>query len=584
MSFLIVLLTVLYIYLYIRVSRTESFLKRKFGEDVFYGEKSSYSGQAQDNVVLSQKVDMVSGPAIEESPKQTYREQKHDSENPLRKEIDMERVFSWFANDWPMKLGALFVILGFGWFVGYAFVNDWIGPMGRIVLGLVAGALFLVWGEVRMRISKHQGVVLLVLGASTILVTVYAARELYDFFTPSIALMIMSLVTVFIAISSIKNKLLSLAHMSVVVGGIIPFLTVSHTPDMVGLFTYILILTTGAMAVVVYTGWRSVIATTLTIAVLYQLPFILDGGDGSIIGSLLYAGLFGVLFFVGNIAGIIHAKNATKADIYVAAVNWAAILGWIATTVPEAFRGLVTAGVGLFFTVGSFVVYKATRLKTPVAVYGGLALIMLGASTAFELNGPALTIAYILEISAVLAGIAYISKSSTSVRAISVLYILPIALSSGSIFASSWQNGVFHSDNVVLLLIVGVFAFLAVYMRTLQREMGGTYNAGIYAVVASVFGVVVVWLNAHALFSDDTASLIALSLYTVVGLYLYLSNAFEGKHAYRRAGKLLLMVVIARLLFVDVWIMDIVGRIITFLLIGALFMGSALIKKNLKLK
>lgn len=576
MEILIILIVALYFYN--RISRIEHFLKKKYGNDVFEKHESAQVQKA----VPAQTTASVSTASQKTVAKPVESEAHHD--DPFRKDINLDKVFAWMAHEWPMKLGALFVILGFGWLVGYAFINDWIGPVGRIALGLFSGALFLVWGETRMRVSKHQGVVLLVLGASTILVTVFAARELYDFFTPFTALLIMSLATVFMVISSVKNKLLSLAHLSMIVGGIVPLLTVSSSPSMMSHFTYILILTTGAMAVVMYTGWRSVIATALTIAVLFQLPYILNGGGG-VTESLVYAGLFGILFFIGNIAGMVHARKAVQADIYVAAVNGAILLAWIATTAPEAFRGLFSAFIGLLFTVGAYIVYKATQLKTPVAIYGGLALIMLGASTAFEFSGPALTIAYIIEIAAVLAGLVHVSRSHTSVRAVSMLFSLPIVLSMSSVISRTWRTGIFHSDNVVLLLMVAVFTTLAIYMQKLQsqeQDQSVTYNAGSYAAVAAVFGVIVVWLNLHALFSEDLASLIALALYTIVGLTLYLNSAFDNKKGYQYAGKLLLIMVVARLLLVDVWVMEIVGRIITFFLIGALFMSSAFIRKHSK--
>ena len=45
----------------------------------------------------------------------------------------------WLKEDWLMKLGAFLFIVGFGWFVSYAFANNWVGPFGRISIGIVAG-------------------------------------------------------------------------------------------------------------------------------------------------------------------------------------------------------------------------------------------------------------------------------------------------------------------------------------------------------------------------------------------------------------------------------------------------------------
>ena len=40
-------------------------------------------------------------------------------------------LWKWLSTDWPMKLGAFLILLAFAWLTSYAFVNNWIGPMGR---------------------------------------------------------------------------------------------------------------------------------------------------------------------------------------------------------------------------------------------------------------------------------------------------------------------------------------------------------------------------------------------------------------------------------------------------------------------
>jgi hypothetical protein len=40
------------------------------------------------------------------------------------------RFFEWIKEDWLMKLGALLLLIGFGWLASYAFLHNWIGPHG----------------------------------------------------------------------------------------------------------------------------------------------------------------------------------------------------------------------------------------------------------------------------------------------------------------------------------------------------------------------------------------------------------------------------------------------------------------------
>ena len=68
-------------------------------------------------------------------------------------------VVAWFKEDWLLKLGALLLLFGFGWFVTYAFLNNWIGPVGRITLGIVAGVgiLLLGWWRIQTYLRQEIG-------------------------------------------------------------------------------------------------------------------------------------------------------------------------------------------------------------------------------------------------------------------------------------------------------------------------------------------------------------------------------------------------------------------------------------------
>src|SRR3990167_3427444 len=113
--------------------------------------------------------------------------------------VEEDHFTAWLKENWLLKLGALLLLIGFGWLVSYAFLNNWIGPAGRIVLGLAAGALILILGWWRMRSFVTQGSVFVALGATVILLTTYAARIIYDFFTPGSALVLMLVVSAFVA-------------------------------------------------------------------------------------------------------------------------------------------------------------------------------------------------------------------------------------------------------------------------------------------------------------------------------------------------------------------------------------------------
>ncbi|MGB5137335.1 MAG: DUF2339 domain-containing protein [Candidatus Zixiibacteriota bacterium] len=219
-----------------------------------------------------------------------------------------DRFFNLVKDDWLLKLGAFLLLVGLSWLATYAFLNNWIGPMGRIALGLVAGAAFLILGTWRIKKYLHQGGIFLVLGSTTILVTIYAAREIYGFFTPASALLVMFLSTAFVALASVKYNSRSLALSGIILAGIAPVLTNSPVTDNVALFSYLFIVTLGVLWIVFLTGRRELTVAALILITIYSLPIWLGIYSPALDTLLLISFAFAALFFVTNSIGIIRSK------------------------------------------------------------------------------------------------------------------------------------------------------------------------------------------------------------------------------------------------------------------------------------
>jgi len=80
--------------------------------------------------------------------------------------------------------------------------------------------------------------------------------------------------------------------------------------------------------------------------------------------------------------------------------------------------------------------------------------------------------------------------------------------------------------------------------------------------------------------TQDIATLVALTVYTIAGLVAYFIGLFRSDTARRVYGAALLIFVVARLLVVDVWSMALSGRVITFFVIGILLMSTAFLTKR----
>ena len=55
-------------------------------------------------------------------------------------ERDAQSMESRIGSQWFNRIGILAILIGMAWFVKLAIDNHWIGPLGRVLIGLVAGA------------------------------------------------------------------------------------------------------------------------------------------------------------------------------------------------------------------------------------------------------------------------------------------------------------------------------------------------------------------------------------------------------------------------------------------------------------
>ena len=493
--------------------------------------------------------------------------------------------FRWLKQDWLLKLGALLLLIGFGWLTTYAFLNNWIGPMGRITLGIVAGALILFLGWWRIKKYLHQGSVFLVLGSTVILLTVFAAREIYHFFTPLSALAIMFLSTVFVAVASVKYKNRVLALASVILAGIAPLLTNVPQPDYISLFAYLFVVILGAIWVTALTGKRELTLAALILIVLYSLPHLSSYARADQKTLLLFAYAFAALFFITSLSGILRRKGETAiSDLITAGGNGLLLLAWIMSVAQEEWRSLIIAVWMIIFGAGAFSIFYITKKREPFYVYAGVGIAMLAAATSAELHGATLTIAYTIE-SALIVLIAYVILRDIRIaERLNLLFIGPIALSMNSLMSSAWASTVFHKDFFVLFILG--FAMFAIgwyflpFVRRVNDEETSRLNM-LVLVLGSLYFYALLWRSLHAaLYDDDIAVMISLVVYTLIGIVTYFYGLSHGRRGLKIYGGILLGFVVVRLLLIDVWRMRMTGRIVTFFLIGAALASTAFLGRR----
>lgn len=501
-------------------------------------------------------------------------------------------LYTLLSKDWPLKAGALLILLGFVWLVTYAFLNNWIGPFGRITFGLLSGSLILFAGEKRITKVYNQGLVLVLLGASVMLVSVYAAQSLYQMFPSYIALFLVVLTMALTAIISIRHNDKALIVCALIIGGFAPVLTGESGATIGGLYGFLLALCIGSIWVVFKTGWRFLIPLSILIISPYSSTYFFSRQllsnlrPSELLELRFFAVTFVSLFYFASTGILLIQKKAKNADLIAALLIGMFAIGWINGLSPVYLKSTLTLCVSILFIFVSFILSKQSSLPGIIFAYTGTSSVLLAIASGYAFDGPVLTLALATE-SALLPLIASRLLGETIGINLLAYFILPFLFSFPSFFSSAWLKGIWQNDFYALFAVTLSFFFTGWYflshknVNSLKIASTPLSDAATALVVTGgVYALVLLWLVFHAgIDLPQIARTLTLFIYTIVGLYLYTTGKWHDRKVARNFGLIVLMFVIGRLLLFEVWSMQLAWRIVTFFVIGALLIGSVFLRK-----
>jgi hypothetical protein len=492
------------------------------------------------------------------------------------------RLWEWLREDWLLKIGALLLLIALGWFTTYAFMNNWIGEAGRITLGLMVGALFLVLGSWRIRRVAAQGGVFLVVGSTTILLTTYAARFAYDMFSPASALAVMFLSVLVVAVMGVRYERPALSRAALVMAAVAPLLTDSPQPSWIGLFSYLTVVILGAALVAAYSRDRVLIPLSLGVLSLYSVPIWEGDGGAERPVLFIFALAFVAMFFVLHAQAVLRrASSFSGVDVLAALWSGLFLLVWVVSVAPEVWQSLLLATWAVVYAVGSFVLFRALRDIRIFGTYAGVGAVLLAAATAAELSGPALVIAYTVQAGVAVLLVELVTRSARAVQVVSWLLMVPAVMTIPYLEPWQWQPEQIAETLSVTLTTTAVFGLLSGWLWYVRGVDPGIRRVGIVlGVFCTLFIYILWWRICMVLLPETLAVLVALSTYTIIGIGTYVTGQRQAIRALQWYGGLLIGFVVARLLFVDVWQLSMVGRIVTFALIGLLLMATAFISQR----
>ena len=292
------------------------------------------------------------------------------------------------------RIGALALVMGMGFFLKYAFDNNWINESMRVVIGLGAGIGVLVTG---VRTEKKgfaifaQG--LFGAGIAILYLSVYASFNFYHLVPQGVAFGVMSAVTILGFLVAVRYDSLAISLLSWTGGFLTPFLLSTGGANEVGLFAYIVLLEAGLLALVLRKPAWSVLGI-LTLAGTYLVHFawrVEYYADGALAVTLVYATLFWLLLFLFDLfqtlkktdAGLTirQVMNLANACLYFS------ILHDLIDSTHHEWMGAATLLLCLAYLLQAAVIRKASGDPSMVLQNLFLSLILLVVATGIQYSG-----------------------------------------------------------------------------------------------------------------------------------------------------------------------------------------------------
>ena len=176
------------------------------------------------------------------------------------------------AINWEMLIGrkglgwvaVILLLFGTAFFLRYAYENQWIGPIGRVAVGLLTGLALVVAGwkydrrhwRIFSQMLSSGGVVVLFL-------SVYSAFGFYHLVPQQVAAAFLLAVIVESALLAVLYNAPALAWMSLLGGLLTPVLMRSDMDQYQSLFTYLAVLDAGIVVLALWRHWPGLATAAL---------------------------------------------------------------------------------------------------------------------------------------------------------------------------------------------------------------------------------------------------------------------------------------------------------------------------------
>ncbi len=240
---------------------------------------------------------------------------------PQPSHADLETLI---GGRWFNRIGIIALLFAVSYFLKLAFDNNWIGPAGRVTIGILLGALMLPWSQwLLSRGYSYFAEGIAGLGEATLFVSVWAGCQYYTLFSRGVGFAALVLVTIVMAALALWRDSSRIAFLSLLGGLLTPALVSSGKNEQLVLFSYLLCLGVAALFIIWRKSWQLLLPLAFVGTQLYfwQWYDAFYTRAGFLDCTLIFASLLFVLFAILPIARAFRRLDLRAMDLFLAFSN-----------------------------------------------------------------------------------------------------------------------------------------------------------------------------------------------------------------------------------------------------------------------
>jgi uncharacterized membrane protein len=507
----------------------------------------------------------------------------HPSQAKPRTSLDMETLI---AGRWLNRIGIVALIASVSYFLKYAFDNNWIGPSGRVAIGILLGTAMLPWSQWLLKSGYayfSEGIA--GLGATVLYLSIWAGWHYYALFSQDVAFCAMIVITAVMAAVALGRDSQRIAVLSLIGGFATPEMVSTGMDAQIVLFTYVLILGAGMLVIAARREWRvlppiAFLGSQIYFWGWYETFYRAEKLERTI----LFATLFFLLYAVLPALRAIEARLSIGEDFVVVLANNGLYFSALYVMLWPQDRWALTLfalGLSAAHVMVARMIPPPADKRAPVArfIYAGLALTFATMAIPIRLDGKWITVAFSIE-GAILAWSGFraltplLRKAGYLLLVIAAMRVLFIQLPA--------RQFLFNERFVGYAVLIACFGAV-LYAAAQHEKMIGDAEKnglGVLAVAVNTYALIALSLELWDYFGRDItrfqfdlAQHLAITvLWTAYATVLILTGVKRESALLRWQALVLFGLVVFKVFLYDSSFLDRFYRILSFFILGVVLL------------